>query len=100
MELKRLQDLMRTHYGKKDELRGAERTYLWLVSEVGELADAIRREDTENVEEEIADVLAWLLSLANVVNVDVQDVVLRKYQEKCPRCASSPCVCKELSRTK
>jgi NTP pyrophosphatase (non-canonical NTP hydrolase) len=100
VELRHLQDLMKVHYGRKDETRGDERTCLWLVSEVGELADAIRREDTENIEEEIADVLAWLLSLANVVNVDVQDAVMKKYGERCPRCDRSPCTCTEPSPMK
>ena len=41
---------------------------------------------------EFADVLAWVASLANQVDVDLTEAVQR-YADGCPRCASVPCAC-------
>lgn len=44
---------------------------LWLVEEVGELAEAIRREKPENIKEELADCFAWIGALANFYEIDL-----------------------------
>ena len=36
--------------------------------------------------------IAWLLSLANVEGVELEDAIAR-YAAGCPRCAMSPCGC-------
>jgi len=73
-------------------LRGTQGTLLWFVEEVGELARALKGQDRENLEEEFADVLAWLVTLASIAGVDVAQAA-RKYADGCPRCARTPCVC-------
>ena len=45
---------------------------MWFIEEVGELATALASEDHENKEEEFADVLAWLCTLANISDVDLE----------------------------
>jgi len=45
------------------------------------------------LQDEFADVLAWLASLANVVNVDLEAAALGKYRGKCPKCSQAPCNC-------
>lgn len=92
MDLKDVQDLMLRLYGKRDKERGLEATFIWLVEEIGELSEAIRKRDVEGVKEEMADVLAWLFSLANVLEVDLAKCFLEKYSV-CPRCKSIPCIC-------
>jgi NTP pyrophosphatase (non-canonical NTP hydrolase) len=77
MELRRLQELMREMYFERDSERGLHATFTWLVEEVGELAKAIR--EGRGVGEEVADVLAWLLSVANLIGVDVEEAVRNKY---------------------
>jgi NTP pyrophosphatase (non-canonical NTP hydrolase) len=69
-------------------------TYNWLVSEVGELGDALNSDNKKNIEEEFADVIAWLASLANISDVDLETAALIKYDNKCPKCQRSPCECK------
>lgn len=93
MRIADAQRLMRQLYGPRDAARGAERTFLWLVEEVGELSQALRGKGRHTEEEEFADVLAWLLSLANVRGVDVERALLAKYPMRCPRCAANPCTC-------
>jgi len=73
------QEAMRLAYYERDRARGLLATFAWLVEEVGELAEAVRKGDVESVEEEIADVIAWTVSLANLLGVDVARALERKY---------------------
>lgn len=62
---------------------------MWLIEEVGELATSLHEcagadatpEQRHNLEEEFADVLAWLTTLANIAGVDLE-AALRKYTDK------------------
>lgn len=92
MEIREFQNLIRQVYLERDQKRGADKTFLWLLEEVGELTRAYRRGE-EHVGEEMADVLAWLVSVANLLGIDLQTEVLKKYPRVCPLCSSSPCVC-------
>ena len=71
-------------YEKVDRARGAPKTFLWFMEEVGELASALNSDDRANLEEEFADVLAWLCTLANISDVNLADAVARKYLGKAP----------------
>lgn len=82
-------------YGKRDRKRGLLKTYLWFVEEVGELAESIRKGEREAIEEEIADVYAWLLSICNILEIDVREVFRKKYNFICPRCKREICMCAE-----
>ncbi|MFC1794044.1 MazG nucleotide pyrophosphohydrolase domain-containing protein [Planctomycetota bacterium] len=59
-------------YEKRDRERGIPATFLWFIEEVGELATALAGNDQKNREEEFADVLAWLCTLANISDVDLE----------------------------
>jgi NTP pyrophosphatase (non-canonical NTP hydrolase) len=85
--------MMRQLYFDRDSDRGTEGTLDWLVDEVEELREALKEGDTKAIEEEFADVLAWLASLANVVNIKLEKAALSKYNNKCPKCGLSPCEC-------
>ncbi len=45
---------------------------MWFVEEVGELATALAKGDAENKNEEFADVFAWLCTLANIADIDLE----------------------------
>ena len=66
-------------YEKADRERGTAGTFLWFIEEVGELATALHGQDRANLEEEFADVLAWLCTLANINDVDLAGAVTAKY---------------------
>ena len=68
-----------TKYAKYDRARDWSRTFAFLIEEVGELATALSGEDRPNLEEEFADVVAWLCTLANVANVDLASAITTKY---------------------
>jgi NTP pyrophosphatase (non-canonical NTP hydrolase) len=80
-------------YLTKDRDRGIPANVAWLVEELGELAQALRKGSLAEAEGEFADVLAWLCTLASIAGVDLQDVAARKYAHGCPKCGGTPCVC-------
>src|SRR6266436_648424 len=88
-----LQRQIRRMYGAKDEARGDAATFLWLTEEFGELATAVRSGTQDELAAEMADVLAWLATLANIRGIDLEEAVLRKYGSGCPGCNQVPCNC-------
>lgn len=72
MEISQFQKFILEKYGKRDIERGTPATFMWFVEEVGELATALASNDEKNKQEEFADVFAWLCTLANINNVDLE----------------------------
>ena len=93
-----LQALIRKMYFEKDQARGIEGTFIWLIEEIGELATALRSGTHQERLEEFADVLAWLATLANGAGVDLDAAVRAKYGEGCPGCHRVPCVCDQAEK--
>ena len=92
MDLRALQNVIERTYGARDRARGVASSVAWLAEEVGELAQAVRKGTAEQQRHEFADVLAWVASLANQMDIDLSEAIGR-YADGCPRCHSSPCVC-------
>ena len=92
LEIKEFQDLIRQIYFTRDVQRGPDKTFLWFLEEVGELTRAYRRKE-ENVGKEMADIMAWLVSMANLLEIDLETELLKKYPRVCPLCSSIPCAC-------
>ncbi len=72
MHISEFQQLISRKYEKRDRERGTPATFMWFIEEVGELASALAANDKENKQEEFADVFAWLCTLANISNVDLE----------------------------
>ena len=87
------QRLIRNMYHEKDVARGVDGTFMWLMEEVGELAAALREGTHQDQMEEFADVLAWLSTIANVVDVDLSEAVTAKYGNGCPGWGALVCTC-------
>lgn len=77
-------------YYATDNARGTPPTFMWFIEEIGELSTALANnapgkqpsaEQRANLEEEFADVFAWLCTLANINNVDLA-AALDKYLVK------------------
>jgi len=67
-------------YESTDRARGTPATFLWFIEEIGELSHALaKNDDRANLEEEFADVVAWLCTLANINDVDLANAITKKY---------------------
>lgn len=78
MEIAEFQQFIRDKYYQRDRERGTPGTFMWFVEEVGELSSALAGDDDYSKEEEFADVLAWLCTLANINDIDLEKAI-RKY---------------------
>jgi NTP pyrophosphatase (non-canonical NTP hydrolase) len=99
MDLGELQATIRATYGAQDRARGVDGTFAWFVEEVGELSRAIRREGHDEQVVEFSDVLAWLVTLADLCDVDLA-AAAQRYADGCPKCDASPCRCAETDPTR
>ena len=79
-------------YGERDRDRGLAPAVAWLVEEVGELAQAIRKGTPAQQLHELADVLAWTTSIAAQLGLSMEDAAQR-YARGCPVCGAIPCAC-------
>jgi NTP pyrophosphatase (non-canonical NTP hydrolase) len=92
MDLAAFQDVIARTYGERDAARGIPSAVAWLTEEVGELAQAVRKGDDAQRLHELADVLAWLTSIAVQLGLSLDDAAQR-YASGCPRCGAIPCGC-------
>ena len=86
------QSLIGATYGDRDRDRGRAATVAWLCEEVGELAKASRKGTRSEQLHELGDVVAWVASLANQLDLSIDEAIGR-YRDGCPRCRSTPCSC-------
>lgn len=94
MQISQFQKLIEDIYGEKDRKRGADKTFVWFIEEVGELARALHRNNREELQQEFADCLAWLSTLASIRGIDLEQAIT-KYAHGCYRCKCIPCKCIE-----
>lgn len=94
MHLRELQDQIARTYIDRDRRRGLERTFMWFVEEVGELARELKSDERDQaaLRHELSDCLAWLMSVANLAEVDIEAAAGR-FADGCPKCGASPCRC-------
>ena len=98
MTLREFQQLIRNMYHDKDAARGVEGTFMWLTEEICELATALRSGSAEEQSLEFADVLAWLVTIANVADIDLEQAVAKKYGQGCPGCGQTLCTCPDAEK--
>ncbi len=92
MDLDGFQRVIADTYLERDAERGVPATVAWLAEELGELAQAVRKGTPAQQLHELGDVLAWLASLANQLDLSLADAASR-YATGCPRCQAAPCTC-------
>ncbi len=94
MNIEEAQEMMRKIYLERDRARGVEGTLERTFEELQELREAIQNNDTKlAISDEVADVFAWLCSVANLLEIDVANAFYKKYSDACSKCKESPCVC-------
>jgi len=85
-------------YHEKDVARGIDGTFMWLAEEFGELAAALRGGSRTEQQEEFADVLAWLTTIANIADINLDEAIRKKYVEGCPGCGEFVCTCDDAGK--
>ena len=80
MHISEFQQIIAEKYKKRDLQRGTPATFMWFIEEVGELATALASQDQQNKQAEFADVFAWLCTLANINDIDLEKAC-QKYTE-------------------
>ena len=95
MNVSDFQNLIKELYFHQDSKRGINSTFIWLIEEIGELANLLKeqRPNKEKASQEIADVIAWTVSIANLLEIDVEKALIEKYPNKCSKCNKKPCEC-------
>ncbi|MBN1418508.1 MAG: nucleotide pyrophosphohydrolase [Planctomycetes bacterium] len=93
MTIAEFQRLIERIYFERDSGRGRDRTFLWFIEEIGELARAMVRPQRGDLREEFADCLAWLSTLASISGIDLEEAARAKYGRGCPKCGETPCAC-------
>ena len=96
MDMTEFQALMEATYGARDRARGVPASVAWLAEEVGELAKAARKGTREEQLHELGDVIAWLASIANQLDLTF-DEAMRRYTNGCPNCGAVPCACPDTT---
>ncbi len=77
MELKEIMKKIKDFYGEIDKKSGSLFLLSVLMEEVGELSKSMR--NGINIDEEISDVLFMVLSISNYFDIDVEDILIKKY---------------------
>ena len=95
MEIRDFQNLIDKMYSSRDRQRGPAGTFMWMMEEIGELASALSAGSRQERQEEFADVLAWVFTLANVEGIDLTAALQAKYGSGCPGCGRMVCSCNE-----
>ncbi|GAH22646.1 unnamed protein product, partial [marine sediment metagenome] len=72
-------------------------TYDFIKDEIGEFARILRNKaiDEKNASEELADISAWTNSLANLLEIDLESAVSKKYPGTCIKCKAKPYACEK-----
>jgi NTP pyrophosphatase (non-canonical NTP hydrolase) len=79
MDIRRFQDaLADKKLNPYIDISNPDKVLIHFVEEVGEFAKAYRRDNIENMSEELGDIMILLAFLAESVDVDLQQAVLDK----------------------
>lgn len=95
MNIREFQTLIKDLYFEQDQKRGLKNSYIWLIEEIGELASVLKKPEInlDEASEELSDIFAWTTSIANLLNVDLETALNKKYPNMCIKCKSNPCLC-------
>lgn len=87
-------------YGDKNQAAGIDNVLSKLQSETVELIyieesifNLPQDEIRTKYREEIADCFAWIIGIANVLDIDIEKSLVDRYGHGCYKCGLTPCVC-------
>lgn len=87
LTIRKMQKYLKEKYKrtKPEDIKNTQRYFLKLIEEIGELAEVIRKDQrmVDNnikgtIEEELSDVLYYVLMIANTYDIDLEDCFRKK----------------------
>lgn len=100
--LKEWQEHLNSFYGKKNKEKGIDNLLNRLFREAGELlalqmmlsrGELIPDKIEQEFALELADIFAWTIAVANLLEIDLEAAVLKRFEKGCWKCSQDPCVC-------
>jgi len=82
MHISEFQRLIKEKLYEKDKKMGAIFLLSVLMEEIGELSRAIRKKSKKEIGEEISDVYFTLISIANVLDIEIEPLLIEKYVKR------------------
>lgn len=93
--LREWQEMFGEIYGRKNLALSPAECFLRLVKEVGDLAEALRREEKREIKNYLASAFAWLCGLYGRLKIDMEKSIWNRFPGICPYCGKphfSSCV--------
>lgn len=91
--LKEWQTMLKRIYGDANRPESSNCLWLHIMEEIGEISEALGRNERKNLEEECADALAWLLPFCTKLEVDLDELAWNRYPRECDVCHKQKCEC-------
>lgn len=66
-----LQEDINNNYQKTD----IDKAISWMSEEMAELKEGIKKKDTENIKEELAQLFIWCISISNILGFKLDNIV-------------------------
>ncbi len=91
-------------YFEQNSRYGFEHCALRLFSEIAEIIEleqsvALAGMNAHQIQleyaKEIVDVFAWVIAIAGILQIDIENAVMSVYGQGCPVCSKKPCMCKK-----
>ncbi|MEK7482405.1 MAG: MazG nucleotide pyrophosphohydrolase domain-containing protein [Patescibacteria group bacterium] len=90
------QGLFARIYGPVNKIKTQMQLWLHLWEEIGELSKAFRI-GRPDLEEEVADVFAWLIGISNKLFIFLANVTWNAYPGRCRKCSQKECQCQTIT---
>ena len=99
-DIRELRRLFRRRYGRRNKLylQGLMERIHFLLIVIGDLHDAVRKKSFSCSPTAFARVVSGIFGVADHFDMDalpLEQMMVRKYPEKCAYCGSAPCLCTE-----
>lgn len=106
LSMQQWQEHLAAMYGEINRSKGIDNCLRRLFDEATEVIEIAERLGEINIHfsggvleahklyiGEIADVFAWIMAVADLLNINLEEVVVEYYKNGCPHCTSNPCIC-------
>lgn len=91
--LREWQSMFKRIYGNINRLESKKRLWFHFMEEIGEISKALRHGNKEELEAECADALAWLLPFCTKLELDIDELVWKRFPWECDVCHKQKCEC-------